>query len=243
MPTSPDLLRATRPGHPARRPPRWRGVLRLVVLAGFLVALAWALAGQWGAVRPLLGRLSAASLAGALAAVAGGILATFLCWREVLAGLGARLPVGSGARVFFLGQLGKYLPGSLWPVMAQMELGRDHRVPERASASAVGVFLLLLVGTGLAVAAAAAPLLGSDAVHAYWWLLAILPLTLLVTVPPVLNRLLALGMRLARRWCPGWPMGCTSGCWPGSSAPLACRWWPGPPGRSRPPGAPGSCWW
>jgi uncharacterized membrane protein YbhN (UPF0104 family) len=174
-------------------------VLRLVVLAGFLVALAWALAGQWGAVRPLLGRLSAASLAGALAAVAGGILATFLCWREVLAGLGARLPVGSGARVFFLGQLGKYLPGSLWPVMAQMELGRDHRVPERASASAVGVFLLLLVGTGLAVAAAAAPLLGSDAVHAYWWLLAILPLTLLVTVPPVLNRLLALGMRLARR--------------------------------------------
>ena len=150
-------------------------------------------------MRPLLGQLSPASLAGALVAVVGGILATFLCWREILADLGARLPVVAGARVFFLGQLGKYLPGSLWPVMAQMELGRDHRVPERASASAVGVFLLLLVGTGLAVAEATAPLLGADAVHAYWWLLAVLPVALLVTVPPVLNRLLALGMRLARR--------------------------------------------
>jgi glycosyltransferase 2 family protein len=168
----------------------------LVIFAG---ALAWALAAQWGAVRPLLGQLSAPLLAAALAAVLGGILATFLCWREVLADLGGRLPGVAGARVFFLGQLGKYLPGSLWPVMAQMELGRDYQVPERASGSAVGVFLLVLVGTGLAVAAVAAPLLGPDAVHTYWWLLAALPMALLVLVPPVLNRLLALVMRLARR--------------------------------------------
>jgi glycosyltransferase 2 family protein len=198
MPASPDLAPAT-PALPVRRPPRWRGVLRLVVLAGFLGGLAWALAAQWGAVRPLLGQLSALPLGVALAAVAGGILATFLCWREVLADLGARLPVLAGARVFFLGQLGKYLPGSLWPVVAQMELGRDYSVPERTSGSAVAVFLLVLVGTGLAVAAATVPFLGPDAVHAYWWLLAALPLTLVLLVPPVLNRLLALGMRLARR--------------------------------------------
>ena len=101
--------------------------------------------------------------------------------------------------MFFLGQLGKYLPGSVWPVMAQMELGRDHQVPERASGAAVGVFLLVLVGTGLAVAAATAPLLGPDAVHTYWWLLAALPLALLALVPPVLNRFLALVVRLVRR--------------------------------------------
>jgi len=124
------------------------------MLAGFLSTLGWALAAQWGAVRPLLGQLSVPSLGAALAAVLGGIVATFLCWREVLADLGRRLPLAAGARVFFLGQLGKYLPGSLWPVMAQMELGRDHQVPERASGSAVGVFLLVLVGTGLVVAAA-----------------------------------------------------------------------------------------
>jgi glycosyltransferase 2 family protein len=174
-------------------------MVRLAVLAAFLGALGWSLAARWEEVRPLLGQLSMPSLAVALAAVLAGILATFLCWRAVLADLGGRLPVAAGARVFFLGQLGKYLPGSLWPVMAQMELGRDHQVPERASGAAVGVFLLLVVGTGLAVAAVAAPLMGTDAVQAYWWLLAVLPLALLAVVPPVLNRLLALAVRLARR--------------------------------------------
>lgn len=83
--------------------------------------------------------------------------------------------------MFFLGQLGKYLPGSVWPLMAQMELGRDHQVPERASGAAVGVFLLVVVGTGLLVTAAVVPLLGADAVGGFWWLPAMLPLALLAT--------------------------------------------------------------
>ena len=178
---------------------RWRGILRLGVLVGFLGAVAWALENRWGDVAPLLGQLSPASLGGALGAVLVGILATFLCWRTILDDLGGRLPLGAGARVFFLGQLGKYLPGSVWPVMAQMELGRDHQVPQRASGAAVGVFLLLVVATGLAVATAAAPVLGPEGVHAYWWLLAGLPVAVLAVVPAVLNRLLGLGMRLARR--------------------------------------------
>ena len=196
MPLRPELMD---PAGVVRRRPRWRGGLRLAALVAFLGALAWSLAGQWGTVRALLGQLSARSLGAAMAAVLVGILATFLCWREVLAELGGRLPVKAGARVFFLGQLGKYLPGSVWPVMAQMELGRDHDIPERASGAAVGTFLLVVVGTGLAVAAVTAPLLGADAVHTYWWLLAALPLVLAATVPPVLNRLLALLLRLARR--------------------------------------------
>jgi hypothetical protein len=194
-----DLVETARRPPAARRPPRWRGAVRLVVLVGFLGALAWSLASQWGAVRPLLGQLSILSLGAAMAAVAGGILATFQCWRTILTGLGGRLPVAAGARVFFLGQLGKYLPGSVWPVMAQMELARDYQVPQRTSGAAVGVFLLVVVGSGLAVAAATTPLLGSDAFHSYWWLLAVLPVALLLVVPPVLNRLLALALRLARR--------------------------------------------
>jgi glycosyltransferase 2 family protein len=199
MPSLPELVPPDRLTKAARPPSRWRSAVRVIVLAGFLGAVTWALATQWGAVRPLLGRLSAWSLAAALAAVLAGILATFLCWRVVLAALGGRLPVLAGARVFFLGQLGKYVPGSLWPVMAQMELGRNYQVPERASGAAVGVFLLVVVGTGLAVAAAGMPLLSPDGVHAYWWLLAVLPLALVTLAPAVLNRLLGLTLRLTRR--------------------------------------------
>jgi len=182
-----------------RPPARWRSTLRLVALVVFLVALALVLRTQWEEVAPLLGRTSPLALVAALGAVLAGIFATFLCWRAVLIGLAVELPMPAAMRVFFLGQLGKYLPGSLWPAVAQMELGRDYRVPERTSGAAVVVFLLLIVATGLAVTAALAPLLGPDAVHVYWWLLAVLPLALLVTVPPVLNRLLGLALRLARR--------------------------------------------
>ena len=94
MPST-DLVRATRLGDLARPPPRWLAALRVAMLAGFLSALGWALAAQWGAVRPLLGQLSVPSLGAALAAVLGGIVATFLCWREVLADLGRRLPLAA----------------------------------------------------------------------------------------------------------------------------------------------------
>ena len=38
---------------------------------------------------------------------------------------GSPLPLAVARRVFLLAQLGKYLPGSVWPVLAQTELGRD----------------------------------------------------------------------------------------------------------------------
>jgi uncharacterized membrane protein YbhN (UPF0104 family) len=179
--------------------PRWRTFVRVGFLVGFLGALAWSLTTQWPVVGPLLGRVSPSASGVALVLVLAGIFATFQCWRAILADLGGELSLAAATRVFFLGQLGKYLPGSVWPALAQMELGRDYQVPERASGAAVGVFLLVVVSTGLAVSAAVVPLLGADAVSAFWWLLVVLPLALLASAPPVLNRLLDLGLRLARR--------------------------------------------
>src|SRR5919198_3805077 len=155
--------------------PRWRRALRLAVLAVIVVVVAAVIAGQWRSVRPLLGRLDPATVGGAAAAVFGGIYATFLSWRAVLADLGAPLPVAGGMRVFFLGQLGKYLPGSLWPAMTQMELGRDYKVPQRASGAAVVVFMLMVVGTGLLVAVPLVLLTGGDAARRYGWIAAGLP--------------------------------------------------------------------
>ena len=101
------------------------------------------LAGQMAARR---GRCSAGSRSrsclAAWALVLGGIYATFRSWRAVLADLGATLPHGGAMRVFYLGQLGKYLPGTVWPAVTQMRLGRDYRVPPRASGAAVVVFML-----------------------------------------------------------------------------------------------------
>ena len=191
--TTPDAI-------PARRRPRaWRNLLRLVVVGLFAAVIALVLARRWSEVRPLLSSLTVVGVGLAGAAVIGGIYATFLCWRAVLTDLGSPLPLAGGMRVFFLGQLGKYLPGSLWPLLAQMELGRDYKVPRRASGAAVAIFLLLVLGTGLLVAALALPLLGRDALERYWWALAVLPVAAVLLYPPVLNRIIATVLRLARR--------------------------------------------
>ncbi len=177
----------------------WRNLLRLGVLGLFAVAIALVLARRWNEVRPLLHSLSAASVALAMAAAGAGIFATFLCWRVVLTDLGSPLPLASGMRVFFFGQLGKYLPGSVWPLLAQMELGRGYKVPRRASGAAVMIFMLLILGTGLLVAALALPFLAGDALRRYGWTLSVLPVAAVLLYPPVLNRILAAGLRLARR--------------------------------------------
>jgi glycosyltransferase 2 family protein len=178
---------------------RWRGALRLAVLALFLVFIGVLFAQQWRQVRPLLGRLSLPLLVAATVAVCAGHLATLLSWRALLTDLGARLPFAGGLRVFFLGQLGKYVPGSIWPAVAHMELGRDYRVPQRVSGAAVAATLLLSVGTGLLAAVVLVPLAGGGALGRYWWIVVALPLVALVAAPPVLNRLLGLALRLARR--------------------------------------------
>lgn len=66
----------------------------------------------------------------------GGLFCGMLAWRSILRGLDSPLPVRPSARVYFVGQLGKYVPGSVWTVLTQMELGRDHNVPRRRSAAA-----------------------------------------------------------------------------------------------------------
>ena len=178
---------------------RWRRLVRLLVAGLFLAVIVAVLADQWQQARPLLGRLSLQALLASWALVLAGLFATFCSWRAALADLGGRLSLVGASRVFYLGQLGKYVPGSIWPALTQMRLGRDYRVPPRASGAAFVVFMLLIIGTGLLLGIPVLPLLGRDAVDEYRWLMLVLPVAVLVVAPPVLNRLLGLVMRLARR--------------------------------------------
>jgi hypothetical protein len=70
-------------------------------------------------------------------------------WTYVLRGLGAAVPVGEAWRVFFISQLGKYLPGLVWPALAQMEAGRRWGV--RRSVMLAGNLLMIAILTASGV--------------------------------------------------------------------------------------------
>jgi glycosyltransferase 2 family protein len=175
----------------ASRPVRWAFVLAAVGLAGY------AIARDWTQITAALGRLGFLSVVAALVSVVIAQVFTALMWRTLLSSLGSPLPVGAAARILFIGQLGKYLPGSIWPVLAQMELGKAHKVPRSRSASASVLVMLLTLIVGLLIALVTLPFAAGP--MPYRWALLITPVLLVMLHPKVLNNIIARLLKLARQ--------------------------------------------
>lgn len=167
-----------------------------------LIALAfcaYGLISQWTEIGDALTRLSLWAIAGALAAGLAGLAASMLAWRSLLAGFGSPLPLAAAIQVMFLAQLGKYVPGSVWALVGQVELASQHEVPRRRGASATLLAMAVTVATGCAVAAVTLPLTSDDATGRYWWLLLLAPVLLACLHPRVVTALLNRVLTLARR--------------------------------------------
>jgi len=173
------------------RPVRWAFVLGAVALA------AYALARDWTHIRAALGHLGFLSVTAALVSVVLAQILTSQMWRQLLASLGSPLPAGTAARILFIGQLGKYLPGSIWPVLAQMELGTAHKVPRSRSASASVLVMLLTLIVGLLIALLTLPFAAGP--MPYRWALLITPVLLVMLYPKVLNTIIDRLLRLGRQ--------------------------------------------
>jgi hypothetical protein len=179
-----------------RRARRLLGVAVIVVVAG---AAAYAIYRQRDAFSQALHDIGAGGLLLSLALGAVGVGLTFLSWREVLLGLDVDLPTGTAARVFFTSQLGKYLPGSVWPVLMQMEAGRSRGASRRTMLAANLVTIVLGCVVGLLLACVLLPLSDARALSRYWWLLLALPFLLALLHPRVMPWLFDRVAALLRR--------------------------------------------
>ncbi len=199
---------------PSRVPPdvvplsRWLGrLVRLMrskaVRFGFLAVvvalLAVALNEQAGTLWHQVSRLSVPVVLLAFAICLCGLFCSLMVWREMLADLGSRLSIPEAWRIMFIGQLGKYVPGSIWPVLAQSELGADRGVPRSRSAVSVLLSYAVMTCSGLVVAMVTLPFATAGSIAQYFWVLCLLPVAAALLSPPVLNALLRLVLRVSRR--------------------------------------------
>ena len=175
---------------------RWVKLGLLAITLGFC---GYGLYAERADMAAALHRLAWYSVAGAAVAVFAGLACMMLSWRALLADLGSPLPLRPAARILFVAQLGKYVPGAVWAMAAQVELARGYEVPRRRSASATVVAMLVTLATGLLVAAVALPLSSGAAARQYWWALALAPPALIALYPPVMGWGLDRALRLARR--------------------------------------------
>jgi len=109
-----------------------------------LVGVVWLVAHNADELRSAVDDVGLAALSISFVLAVLGNVAIGQIWLTLLRGL--EIPVAwlEGSGVFFVTQLGKYIPGSVWPVMAQMELGRRWGAPRRTMLSA-NILLLALV--------------------------------------------------------------------------------------------------
>ena len=199
-------------------PPVRRAALVLLLLAGVSLAVL-SLAGSWDQVRSGTRELSWSGTSAAAVAVLLSLWCSLLSWRSTVRGLGVVVPLSTAARVFFVGQLGKYVPGSVWPVLAQMELGAACGLSRPVIGAASLLTLGIAVPVALSLGLLAVPALLSADARGYLLLFLVLPLAAVVLTPRVLNPLLDRGLRLLRR--PPLPAPLTGG------AVLRVAWWAG----------------
>ena len=187
---------------PISDPPRTSRARELVgalMVVLVLAAVAVVVSRNWQAFIDSIHKIGVGGVALSLAAALVGVVGTYLQWRSVLIGLGVRFGVVEGARVFFVSQLGKYLPGSVWPVVMQMEAGRSRGANRKTMLAANLITVLLSVCVGVVLAGLLLPFSSPSALHRFWWALAALPLLLVLAHPRSLPFLLDLVLKALRR--------------------------------------------
>jgi hypothetical protein len=124
---------------------------RLAFVAAVVVATALAFRGHGAEILAAIGSTPPHAIALAAAFVLVGLLVTSVTWLRLLRDYGHPLSGTDGRAVFFVGQLGKYVPGGVWSIGAHAHLAAAHAVPARVTAGTSLVFLGLNVATSALV--------------------------------------------------------------------------------------------
>jgi len=162
-----------------------------------LALLLYAIVDQWHNVGPKLGDLTVPGVALSGLAMLIGMVAMLKTWQVTMAGLGSPLRTVQAGRIYYLGQLGKYVPGSVWPMVVQTELGADVGVPRSSSVVAVLFYYLLFTTSSALVSAVCLPWVTH--LVPIWLAVLALVVGVVLMAPPVVNRLVAIGMKVLRK--------------------------------------------
>jgi glycosyltransferase 2 family protein len=199
--SQPDPGTAVPPAAGAPPRPRSRAMmlLRYGFVAAVVVALAVLLWQQRDEVRLALASISPGLVVVSLLLGVVGASLPGLVWRDLLASQGYRTTPVAGLRVFFIAQLGKYLPGGIWNLVAQVDMARDLRIPARQSATATFLSVALSVIAALLVAGVTLPFAIPGLVGEFWWAFLAVPALVVLLLPPVVAWWSGLAFRILRR--------------------------------------------
>ena len=177
--------------------------LRVLLLLTALALGVYAIARDTEGFLAAIAEVGVSRTGGALVLVTLGLLASAETWRSSIAAIAGKMDRRSAHRIFFVTQLGKYLPGAVWTVLGQVEAAKRHALSGSRMGIGALLFLVIHVVTGLVVAAVLLPWSSPHALGAFGWSIPLAPLLACLLVPRVLTRIVSVVLRLLHR--PGLP--------------------------------------
>ncbi|OXM71150.1 lysylphosphatidylglycerol synthase transmembrane domain-containing protein [Amycolatopsis vastitatis] len=171
---------------------RWVAILLVIAFAAKQLASNW---GEfWHTLRDVAWESSLLSLVALVAA----ILVSTWGWQTMVDDLGKPIGYARGAQICLVGSLGKYVPGSVWAYLLQMELGRKAGLARARIFTGSLIQLGVGVVSALVVSLLAAPAVFSNSPRALW-LFVLIPLGLAMLHPKILTWGTSLVLRILRR--------------------------------------------
>ncbi len=170
------------------------------VLCCLMVAV-WFIRTERDQVRIAVEQLTLFRLTVSFSLALVAMVAMLQCWVHVVRAFGVPISLRVARGIFPAAQMGKYIPGGIWPVVVQTALGRRAGLTAAVMASAGVVNLALSVGVALLVGGLL--ILSSSSASAASWCLVAAPMgaaILLILYPPMTRRLRPVLARI--RWAP-----------------------------------------
>lgn len=172
--------------------------MRRALLVVVVLGAAWTLSRNWTAMVETVRTMPWTTVLLSELAVIVGIGFSVLSWRALVEHLGPRVGLFRCAQISLVGSLGKYIPGSVWAYLLQMELGRKAGVGRaRIFTGSLVQVGLALVATALFAVLALPSLLGKFPGAVYFTVL--LPVGLVALHPRILTWSTNLLLKLLRR--------------------------------------------
>jgi hypothetical protein len=179
---------------------RLRKVLQYLALAVIAFFLGRVLYGNWEEVRTYQWSFDYPLLALSLGVMLASLSLYAWQWRISLHCLGAAIGFIKVLRIYFIGNLGRYIPGKVWQFLGWFYLFEREGVHPVQTLTSIAVNQVIQNMTGLALAfVVLAGFRSTELSGRLLPFLIVIPLGLVVIQPSVLEKLLNWGLRLFRR--------------------------------------------
>ena len=184
------------------------GVALMAICVAFIVKV---LADDWQEVHHAVVNASWAWLGIAMGLGILGMVVVAFTWADAVRVVGGRMRRSQAVPWYFVGEIGKYIPGAVWAAVGRGEIARRKGIPAAQAYPSVGLSLISLY---LAAALTAAVVLPFDLAHQKnagpaLLLLLLVPVGLGLLHPQVLGKVVAMAEKATKRslkvTVPSWP--------------------------------------